>query len=613
MEGLILAARKQYQSEMQQQARFETRIGLHKTSDANPKNIQMGMVAVYTFFRISAPRKKGTRLFVVQGDAGAGKSEFIKNMIYDWAHNKDDKDLKMFDILMALDAARIKPQYDFYDMLRKRAFTKYNTKDVAKLLQNDSNYKLLLAIDGADDARTINLVNLCMEKVNEIPSDITIVVTCRPWIADKFIQQHSGAVIQLELNHFIIQQRRLVFKLNDISDDNISFIESEIEKFKLDENLYTNPLCVFLAAHVWRDKGLLCKTKIELYEETAALLHQFLKLKDLNSQMLLWKQVYKDVKECSTNSADKQKKNSVSSGYPSDSKLFLKIRSIREFLAANYIINTLPPQNVKDTNIPLTEWNHILALTQTLKFCCALSIQAAEILLPIVHSVILQKPEGRVKVNQDTFHPYILHLNIWQGPINVIVDQVQYNVEEECLSALHNTPEDSSPLRQLFPYAVWYVGHTPKVMPIPKFVQVIVLKGQVLDRTLRYTSNLRILNLQEVVDLDQVGSFTRFSQDIMQSRPPIRQIRMVACGLDSNKCQELCSSFPMLQFLTHLDVHENYDMTIGAELLLKSLATGEVPLTYLNMETCGITETICPDISSYLVKLVCNLDKNKKK
>lgn len=88
MDGLILAARKQYQNEMQQQAHFETRIGLHKTSDANPKNIQMGMVAVYTFFRISSPKRRGTRLFVVQGDAGAGKSEFIKNMIYDWAYNK---------------------------------------------------------------------------------------------------------------------------------------------------------------------------------------------------------------------------------------------------------------------------------------------------------------------------------------------------------------------------------------------------------------------------------------------------------------------------------------------------------------------------------------------
>lgn len=138
-----------------------------------------------------------------------------------------------------------------------------------------------------------------------------------------------------------------------------------------------------------------------------------------------------------------------------------------------------------------------------------------------------------------------------------------------------------------------------------------MLKGQVLERTLQYTSSLRYLNLQDVADLDEPESFARFSQDLMQSRPPIREIRMVACGLDTNKCQELRSSFPMLQFLTHLDVHENYDMKEGAKLLLKSLSVGKVPLTHLNMETCGITETICPDISSYLVKLVCNLDTIK--
>lgn len=366
-------------------------------------------------------RSTSPKRILVYGRTGIGKSTFSQKIAVDWANEKEEV-LKRFDVLLVV---RLRNALDAQDMPSLIKASDLFAVDGSISAESVYDYvrghqeRVLLVLDGYDEySANATLIREIWQ--GRQLRDCHVLITTRPLEGDELIIPSN---VLYEIKGFVHKEQ-----VNDFAG---RFLDSERELelfvcYLNDENLWDLaeiPLLLLMLCLIWKNRYVkkLPTSKLELHDRfvETLLCHMSLKNPDsppLNNQnvlhafseeitvlgklafeALLKNSVYVDLENLKLQSdglADKMIRSGLfqlskmSSPDTTKTIVFLH-KSIQEFLAARYLMNTL---NVKESKIPTTvaginSFSKALEMKEILRFMCQWSTEGAKAVFNLLRSL----------------------------------------------------------------------------------------------------------------------------------------------------------------------------------------------------------------------------------
>ena len=209
----------------------------------------------------------GYKRLVVMGHPGAGKTTFVKHIVYKWAAGRNEKKTMLHNFLFVIPIILrlVKPESDLTDILREQlSLNKLHICIIQHALKQSSS--LMLVLDGYDEIRCQGIIQKIIRK-EEFPN-ATVIITTRPH-GLPLIQQLRYGAVQMLVEIIGFNKKQIKNYIEKFMKTNGQKVNDELfRQISSDDHLLkiaANPTQLEIICFVWLKRGNLGNRLSDLF------------------------------------------------------------------------------------------------------------------------------------------------------------------------------------------------------------------------------------------------------------------------------------------------------------------------------------------------------------